>query len=116
MSGLLKNDALSRQRAADPGPGHYDSQADAAMRGAPSYKMGTESRNKGPGRDINPDPGMYNPDYSPVKNKAPGYKIGSELRQGMGNPHGGNMPGPGNYDLNPAAFDGKPKFAYGQKL
>lgn len=117
FSPQLKEIYIDRRNKEIPGPGQYDSMYDQTKGKGPSFKIGTETRDeKGP-KNKNPDGGAYNPNATFTKQAAPSYKMGTGERQDCyDKKKARNEPGPGNYDLNPAAFSNKAKFHYGSKL
>lgn len=62
-----------------------------------------------------PAANTYNPNSTFTQKSAAKWGFGSETRKGMGSRN--NSPGPGNYEIDPIAFDlKKPRFYVGNKL
>ena len=115
LSPKLTDKYAEKQARTQPGPGAYEFSL-KAMKTAPNYGMGTESRTS-PGQKFRtPDPGAYNPSTSLSKQKAPGYRMGTDKRDAFDTKRHKGMPGPGNYSLTAGAFRQKPQFYMGIKL
>jgi len=101
-----------------PGPGHY-SQTDSSvnLKGTRKVKFGSGNRSIDHHND-SPEPGKYNPDYLSVGRRAPSFTMGHDKRSDKNFEKAkGTVPGPGNYEIDPVAFDHKrPRFHMGTKI
>lgn len=100
-----------------PGPGTYNSKADASYLSSPGWKIGTSTRNdtdKQKARNSNfPPPDTYNPEYTKVKSSDPKWGFGSSTRQSLiGN---GKTPAPGTYAIPSKTGAEGPAFGMGLK-
>lgn len=85
-----------------PGPGQYALRTTVGTEG-PSY--GIRGRHEHHPAERAPGPGNYNPKDDLVRHGTPGTVMGSGTRDGFGIK--GEVPGPGNYDLNHSLNKGK---------
>lgn len=108
---------IEKSAGLTPGPGAYESHTNNKARD-PSWGTGTSKRTGDVNKQAaaNPAPGAYSPQTGFVMKGDPKFGFGSEKRPG---PVDGKKsgPGPGNYSLDPMAFDAKrTRFHLGQKL
>ena len=87
------------------------------MKGSPEVRFGSGNRQIDHSND-SPEPGKYNPDYLSVGRRAPSFTMGLDKRADKNFEKAkGEVPGPGNYELTPVAFDHRrPRFHMGSKI
>lgn len=84
-----------------PGPGQYNQTTCSVLSKAPSYKIGTATRDPiNKLKETNPGPGQYVPDKctNAVRAKTPSWLIGTSQRLPL-NPSDPSFPGVGNYNI-----------------
>ena len=90
-------------------------------RRAPAYAAGTERRTFDVARAAKENPGanVYKPNATFTQTGSSKWVFGTETRKppGVQSSKGATSPGPGNYEIEPVAFDAKrPRFHVGQKF
>jgi hypothetical protein len=101
-----------------PGPGAYESHV-KNKKGAPSYGYGSEKRNFEVAKSIMAVPAAnnYSVNLSQTQRAGAKWGFGSETRKGPVDEAKRNAsPGPGNYNIESAAFSKNPRFFLGEKL
>lgn len=99
-----------------PGPGSYDQHGGKLGEG-PAWGQGTSKRDALRLKDNSPAPGSYSPSIGQTQKADPRYGFGTDKRRGPVDGKSTLGPGPGNYNLESAAFDARnPKFHMGQRL
>jgi hypothetical protein len=87
------------------------------LRNVPAYKMGTATRHDSTPKSImfNPDAGIYDPSVHITKTASAAFGFGTGKRTSFDFRNALKVPGPGEYELKPAAFNEKGKFHMGIK-
>lgn len=101
-----------------PGPGNYEAPMGMKKR-APSYGLGSDQRKFGSTKAASaiPASNTYNPNATFTQKAASKWVFGTEVRKGPGETDRVKSPGPGNYEIEPIAFEHKkPRFHVGQKI
>ena len=107
----MKGNATSQMFA--PGPGAYSISPEKTLKAAPSWKIGTASRDDRENaikRANMPPPGTHNPNFDSVANKSAAWGFGTSTRPALAQTK--NTPGAGSYDLPSKMIEG-PKFVMG---
>ena len=118
MHNKLEYKPIEQTGGKTPGPGTYEFHV-KNKKTAPAFRQGSEKRAFGiTNKTVLGVPGAntYKPNLTFTQSSGSKWVFGSEVRKGPVDSKQ-NSPGPGNYALEPIAFDSKrPRFYVGQKI
>lgn len=117
MGSKLQSAVTSNRQT--PGPGTYSSHFNFSHKKAPTWLMGTSTRNDADKSKMrtqnNPPPNNYNPDYVKTKTASATWSFGTGTRSKSTGKANLTSPAPGTYSTPSKAIEG-PKFHMGLKL
>lgn len=96
-----------------PGPGAYSVSPEKTLKAAPSWKIGTSTRDdreKAVKRENIPPPGSHNPNFYSTVSKSAAWGFGTSTRPALNSAK--PTPGAGTYDLPSKMVEG-PRFVMG---